>query len=427
MLKAGFAVSDITPTSGEDLCGFAARNGKTLGIHDHLYSKWLCLDDGSVKILLSSNDLVGLSRNFVANLRKDIELSTTMSRHNVFITVSHTHSGPATVSLRGCGTRNTQYVAHLGGEMREAATKAVLSRQVPVEFGVAAGTADISRNRRDPERGVVDRSLGVIALRNARTKEISALLCNYACHGVVMGEHNYFVSGDFASVMQARVEKETGSICLFLNGACGDINPRTAHSADFNDAERIGRELAENVLCLIRRLRWCSDSTEQQHDSKIITTATHTINLPVHLPKSVKEIKERFAYATTTFNLSKSFFSERLERIKQQIKTSTYPKSIRFTASLLTLGSETAIVFLPGEVFAEIGIKIKNLSPFKHTFVITFANGCAGYIPTRAAYAAGGYEPFLAPLFYGMPEYEPSVENALLSGIARLFSKSART
>ena len=40
----------------------------------------------------------------------------------------------------------------------------------------------------------------------------------------------------------------------------------------------------------------------------------------------------------------------------------------------------------------EIGMAIKEASPFEHTFVITHCNGAAGYLPTRDAYIEGGYE-----------------------------------
>jgi len=61
--------------------------------------------------------------------------------------------------------------------------------------------------------------------------------------------------------------------------------------------------------------------------------------------------------------------------------------------TVLTLGSEVAIVCLPGEVFVELGLAIKQGSPFRTTLVVELSN-CVEtiYIPTRAAYAQGSYE-----------------------------------
>ena len=58
-----------------------------------------------------------------------------------------------------------------------------------------------------------------------------------------------------------------------------------------------------------------------------------------------------------------------------------------------TLGRDVAIVCLPGEVFVELGLAIKQGSPFRTTLVIELSNSVETiYIPNRAAYAGGSYE-----------------------------------
>jgi hypothetical protein len=61
--------------------------------------------------------------------------------------------------------------------------------------------------------------------------------------------------------------------------------------------------------------------------------------------------------------------------------------------TVMTLGKDVAIVCLPGEVFVELGLAIKQGSPFRNTLIIELSN-CVEtiYIPTRAAHAGGSYE-----------------------------------
>jgi hypothetical protein len=61
--------------------------------------------------------------------------------------------------------------------------------------------------------------------------------------------------------------------------------------------------------------------------------------------------------------------------------------------NVITIGHDVAIVTLPGEVFVELGLAIKQGSPFRTTLVIELSN-CVEtvYIPNRAAYAGGSYE-----------------------------------
>ncbi|MBU4212885.1 MAG: hypothetical protein KKD33_09910, partial [Verrucomicrobia bacterium] len=56
---------------------------------------------------------------------------------------------------------------------------------------------------------------------------------------------------------------------------------------------------------------------------------------------------------------------------------------------------DCAFISFPGELFTEIGQRIKAASPFRHTYILGLANGCIGYVPTREAIRQGGYEPLV--------------------------------
>ena len=66
--------------------------------------------------------------------------------------------------------------------------------------------------------------------------------------------------------------------------------------------------------------------------------------------------------------------------------------ALALTVQVFILGSDTAIVGLPGEIFSELGLIIKNQSPFRNTIVVELANDSIGYVPTRKAFAEGSYE-----------------------------------
>jgi hypothetical protein len=61
--------------------------------------------------------------------------------------------------------------------------------------------------------------------------------------------------------------------------------------------------------------------------------------------------------------------------------------------TVMTIGDEVAIVCLPGEVFVELGLAIKQASPFPTTIIVELSNAVETiYVPHRAAYAGGSYE-----------------------------------
>ena len=60
---------------------------------------------------------------------------------------------------------------------------------------------------------------------------------------------------------------------------------------------------------------------------------------------------------------------------------------------MIALGSDAAIVCLPGEVFVDLGLAIKQASPFETTLIVELSNAVETiYVPHRAAYAGGSYE-----------------------------------
>jgi hypothetical protein len=52
---------------------------------------------------------------------------------------------------------------------------------------------------------------------------------------------------------------------------------------------------------------------------------------------------------------------------------------------------DVAFLSFPGEVFNEIGAKVKKQSPFKCTCFVDLANNYTGYYPTKKAIGEGGY------------------------------------
>ena len=55
-------------------------------------------------------------------------------------------------------------------------------------------------------------------------------------------------------------------------------------------------------------------------------------------------------------------------------------------------GPHIDFVDVNGEVFSQIGVQLRNLSPYRHTFFLTHCNGSCGYLVSDAAIPRGGYE-----------------------------------
>jgi hypothetical protein len=75
------------------------------------------------------------------------------------------------------------------------------------------------------------------------------------------------------------------------------------------------------------------------------------------------------------------------------------PRMFDIGVHVLQLG-DIVFVGLPGEIFSEIGLKIKALSPFAHTVVVELADGWHGYIAPDYVVRAGCYESIYSNISY---------------------------
>ena len=77
---------------------------------------------------------------------------------------------------------------------------------------------------------------------------------------------------------------------------------------------------------------------------------------------------------------------------------------------------DAVFVTFPCEVFTEIGLKVKEQSPFEKTFVIGLTSGHGGYIPTAAEYLEGGYAA-------AMTHYSPKCEQVCIDASLEMIGK----
>ena len=86
-------------------------------------------------------------------------------------------------------------------------------------------------------------------------------------------------------------------------------------------------------------------------------------------------------------------FLEQVEANKITDLQVTYTgKTLSLEVQAFRLSSDVAVVCLPAEVFVELGLAIKQVSPFQTTLVIELCNDNPAYIPTKKAFAEGSYE-----------------------------------
>ena len=69
------------------------------------------------------------------------------------------------------------------------------------------------------------------------------------------------------------------------------------------------------------------------------------------------------------------------EALREGMALTSVPTEVQ----LLLLGRDIALFAVPGELFVEVGLKIKQAMELPGSFVVAYANGYTGYLPSRRA------------------------------------------
>jgi hypothetical protein len=149
--------------------------------------------------------------------------------------------------------------------------------------------------------------------------------------------------------------------------------------------ERTGKALAKAVVETAKDIR------EFQDEVKIVTSVRQ-IEVPM---RNVSD--EEVAWAKKVLAESTGEVITLVDGVTDEFKAELIMELLgkRGQKMPLELGGlaigDMAFIAFPGEMFTEIGQRIKGASPFKQTYIMGLTNGRKGYFPSTKAIAEGGY------------------------------------
>jgi len=385
-LLAGAATVDITPEPGLRLWGYSNRASAATGTLDPLMAKAVVFKVGEQSVAIVTLDLGRPPEPAVIEKIRQ-RTRAECGVENLFVTASHTHSAPA---MEATSDAPNPYADKLGQQIADIVVKAAKGA-VPVQIGVGRGTADLAHNRRKflPDGRVamqwrnaereptepVDQEFAVIRLDGADGRPL-AVLFHYACHPVVLGPDNLQYSADYVGAACKTVTDELAAPCLFLQGACGNINPymdkTPLDQGGVAEMQKMGRSLGELLLATSREIKTTApDSPSLEFDAQVIPVRTRW---DIEAPE-VQAV------------LGKAYGPRFENYIAGTIKNNIVP----CTLTTLLIDDNLALVGMPGEIFVQFQTDLKRRSPVRDTFLVGYTNGYHAYFPTIRDAAAGGY------------------------------------
>lgn len=417
--RAGVARVDITPDQSMWMAGYSARDHASEGTIHELWVKALALEDadGNRAVLVTS-DLLGIPRGISNAIRDRLNEQLDLSRAQIILNSSHTHSGPVLES-------SLYDVYPLDDEMRERIES--YSRQLENQIvnvvedafnqlesatvSSGNGVARFAVNRRENDasklkwltelEGPSDHSVPVLCVQD-ENGDLLAVAFGYACHSTVLSLYEW--SGDYSGFAQRVLEEDhPGAMALFFAGSGADQNPLPRRTVPL--ARQYGRELAAAV-----------DRVLQEPMNELdpeLGMAYSEIDLQLNEPPSEEELATLKENADGWHHRWASRILGKVRKGEELRDEYPYPVQI------WQLGDQN-IVALGGEVVVDYTIKLKRMFG-ADLFVMGYSNDVMAYIPSVRILREGGYEGSTSQAVYGLPStWTADIENRIIQEIVRL-------
>ena len=438
-LRAGFSAAEITPPAPNfRMSGYFSERVNT-GTHDPLMAKAMYLEQGDTRAVVVVCDILNLIREVTDPARARIAEVMGVPVENCVVAATHAHTGPVYHGPfhRLFSTRPSEvpypdvpaYLDFLVDRIVQAAQNAQQSAEPASlrhgyvledtlsfnrRFYMRNGTVVFNPGRLNPEivkvAGPIDPQAGLLAFTKPGAAQPHALFTTFSLHLDTVGGTEYSAAYPCYLRDGLRSRMGAGFFSMFGLGPTGDVNHINVSQVDPPtgvEAERIGVRLAETVFAGVAGL---SDTPAPR-----LAVARSVVEVPLqsYTPEDLAWAEENLPrLAADDFP-----FLDRVKVLRILDLAAYNAATLPIEVQVITLSEDAALVFLPGEVFVELGLAIKKASPYAHTLVVELANDCPSYIPTAKAYEEGSYEVENSRLQKGSGETLVETARRLLYGI----------
>lgn len=408
MSKVGVYKVDITPPVGIDFVGYHRETGIN-NIEERIYGTVFVFEKDELKTVFISIDNIGMLVEDTNMIRERVASRLHVPFERITVVYTHTHSGPETV---GDHPLVKSYKTILVNNVVHGAVTANKNLK-RCEVGWSVTTGDIGVNRRERTSdgkakmgtnidGVVDKRIGMLAIRDAETKELSGVLVFCTAHPNVLKGDSDELSADYPGMTREILEQIVNGPVIIVQGAAGNVNAKYRGSREA--LKQMAYILSGHVLTMLPTVTYIPIVK--------LRTVSSMMQMKLKDIPECDEIRSMARLAEKQWGVNTDeWLTIVLEKYRQGIRR----LSIDLEVQLFQV-NDGMFSGLPMEPFSETALEVKENLQNELAFFGGYTNGYIGYLPTKEEFSYGGYEVELSPVVYGpvtnllMPPEENTAE-----------------
>ncbi|MCQ6567226.1 neutral/alkaline non-lysosomal ceramidase N-terminal domain-containing protein [Bacillus mycoides] len=408
MSKVGVCKVDITPPIGIDFIGYHRDTGIN-NIEDHIYGTIFVFEKDEMKTVFISIDNIGMLVEDTTMIRERVASELNEPLQQITVVYTHTHSGPETVGDHPL--IKSYKTILLNNVVQGAITANNNMRSCEVGWDVTTGDIGVNRRERAPDgkakmginiEGIVDKRIGVLAMRNAESKELAGVIVFCTAHPNVLKGDSDVLSADYPGMTREILEKIVNCPVIIVQGAAGNVNAKYRGSQEA--LKQMAYVLSGHVLTIL--------PTVTYRPIVNLRTISSTMQMKLKDIPEIEEIKRMAQLAEKQWGVNTE---EWLTIVLEKHRRNIQQVSIDLEIQLFQI-NDGIFSGIPMEPFSETALEMKESVQNELAFFGGYTNGYIDYLPTKEEYAYGGYEVELNPVVYGpvtnllMPPEENTAE-----------------
>ncbi len=418
--SVGYSRKIVNPDEAIPLVGYGNEETRYLQEIGHdITVAVIAISDGEGNdILIINTDMCTTSSAWGDPMRNLVYAATNVPLERIYISSNHSHSAP---KVSGSNEKVVRYQQKVFDYTAEAAVEAMADRKkatmetgsIETEnlnfvkhyqyvdengemqyFGDNFGTAVYNETTQHTTE--VDPTMHLLRFKREGEKDL--IVVNWRAHPhFTGGSKKYVLSSDYPGAFREAVERQIGVDCVYLQGACGNVNSSTrlAEERRTTDVRTFGSLLAGYAIeGLENNMTQVDTGTIKTQYYEYYGEINHTFDSLLVQAKTVSSVwaqtnswDECRPYMTP-YGIRSPYHANAI--VANYSRSKEADGLLRMNA--VTIGDSFCFVTFPGELFDTISAGVEEGSPFKSTMLIGYSNGHIGYLPSAYAFEYTSYE-----------------------------------
>lgn len=401
-MRIGHGSTILDVPDGTPMGGYEAREATSRGVLAPLQVDCVSIESDGRRLLLVVAELVGVNTDLADDVRTRVlrVLGPDAPTTDVWISATHTHSGPEVGLRPGGGPTPEHWREAVTAAAVEAGLEAVRSEETRAAAHHVGDVEGIGSRRSDGSGDAVV-PVDVITIGG---DPVDGVLVVVPVHPTVLPATSTLVSGDLTAWIRDELHARLGDSgrsrrppwIVVATGAAGDISTRWVRTAQTTaEGRRIAATAAEQIAGLV-------SSAGVDVSNGPVVQARRRLDLPIRhddgawLDQMRAQLTNALTEAVPGDAAARSAVTA-LQGVKVASRRASddHGDRVPIELSAARLGG-LSLVGIGGEPFLSLrGDLEERLGP--RVVLLGYTNGYAGYVPDAPAFDHAGYEVLVSP------------------------------